>query len=239
MISCFLSEFVLKNWVYPYIHLQTVVIYDMAKTCCVCLCVRNVDWFTEILDFCDFISPTAEEEVARDAAVQRVFEVIKYIWPHCDVIFWPFYCIDFLFLPSFILLQSQNFRSFVGRSLRFFQDWSLFANKWCWCRYTARCLFFFLVLCFMQESFSVAFILSWSPGILISCERKCSKDSFFPVWFLIYAALFSLLKFQWWKMFYSSAQIYCFSCRIKWFFSITDTAVGVLVLRMLTVPYVM
>ncbi|CAA7402530.1 unnamed protein product [Spirodela intermedia] len=39
----------------------------------------------EILDFCDFISPTCEEEVDREAAVQRVFEVIKYIWPHCDV----------------------------------------------------------------------------------------------------------------------------------------------------------
>uniref|UniRef100_A0A1D1YHE9 polynucleotide adenylyltransferase n=1 Tax=Anthurium amnicola TaxID=1678845 RepID=A0A1D1YHE9_9ARAE len=39
----------------------------------------------EILDFCDFISPTSEEQLIRDTAVRRVFEVIKYIWPHCNV----------------------------------------------------------------------------------------------------------------------------------------------------------
>ncbi|KAK1275514.1 hypothetical protein QJS04_geneDACA022473 [Acorus gramineus] len=37
----------------------------------------------EILDFCNFVSPTPEEQASRTAAVQRVFEVIKYIWPHC------------------------------------------------------------------------------------------------------------------------------------------------------------
>ncbi|XP_077251341.1 nucleotidyltransferase family protein [Tasmannia lanceolata] len=39
----------------------------------------------EILDFCDFISPTQDEKASRAAAVQRVFEVIKYIWPNCRV----------------------------------------------------------------------------------------------------------------------------------------------------------
>lgn len=39
----------------------------------------------EILDFCDFISPTQEEQVARVAALQRVIEVVLYIWPHCNV----------------------------------------------------------------------------------------------------------------------------------------------------------
>ncbi|KAJ8616388.1 hypothetical protein MRB53_035760 [Persea americana] len=39
----------------------------------------------EILDFCEFISPTQEEQAARAAAVQRVFGVVKYIWPHCNV----------------------------------------------------------------------------------------------------------------------------------------------------------
>ncbi|XP_078431513.1 nucleotidyltransferase family protein [Wolffia australiana] len=39
----------------------------------------------EILDFCDFLSPTPEEEGIRNEAVKRVFEVIKYIWPHCTV----------------------------------------------------------------------------------------------------------------------------------------------------------
>ncbi|XVF78420.1 hypothetical protein PTKIN_Ptkin14bG0131100 [Pterospermum kingtungense] len=37
----------------------------------------------EIVDFCDFLSPTLEEQAARDAAVDSVFDVIKYIWPSC------------------------------------------------------------------------------------------------------------------------------------------------------------
>ncbi|XVF04205.1 hypothetical protein REPUB_Repub05bG0062200 [Reevesia pubescens] len=37
----------------------------------------------EIVDFCDFLSPTPEEQAARDAAVGSVFDVIKYIWPAC------------------------------------------------------------------------------------------------------------------------------------------------------------
>lgn len=39
----------------------------------------------EMLHFSDFISPTSEEQASRDAVVQRVSEVIKYIWPHCSV----------------------------------------------------------------------------------------------------------------------------------------------------------
>ncbi|KAB2070437.1 hypothetical protein ERO13_A08G145700v2 [Gossypium hirsutum] len=39
----------------------------------------------EIVDFCDFLSPTPEEQAARDAAVHSVFDVIKYIWPACKV----------------------------------------------------------------------------------------------------------------------------------------------------------
>ncbi|KAG1346779.1 terminal nucleotidyltransferase 4A [Cocos nucifera] len=39
----------------------------------------------EILDFCDFVSPTPEEQASRSAAVQRVFEVVKHIWLHCRV----------------------------------------------------------------------------------------------------------------------------------------------------------
>ncbi|KAE8681080.1 Nucleotidyltransferase family protein isoform 3 [Hibiscus syriacus] len=35
------------------------------------------------VDFCDFLSPTPEEQAARDAAVHSVFDVIKYIWPAC------------------------------------------------------------------------------------------------------------------------------------------------------------
>ncbi|KAL5736311.1 hypothetical protein ACOSQ2_031099 [Xanthoceras sorbifolium] len=37
----------------------------------------------EIVDFCDFLSPTPEEEALRNAAVESVFDVIKYIWPNC------------------------------------------------------------------------------------------------------------------------------------------------------------
>ncbi|XP_019706880.1 uncharacterized protein [Elaeis guineensis] len=39
----------------------------------------------EILDFCDFVSPTPEERASRAAAVQCVFEIIKHIWPHSKV----------------------------------------------------------------------------------------------------------------------------------------------------------
>ncbi|OVA14928.1 PAP/25A-associated [Macleaya cordata] len=39
----------------------------------------------EILDFCDFLSPTPEEQASRNTAVDSVFDVIKYIWPHCNV----------------------------------------------------------------------------------------------------------------------------------------------------------
>ncbi|GMH24954.1 hypothetical protein Nepgr_026797 [Nepenthes gracilis] len=39
----------------------------------------------EILDFCDFLSPTPEEQAVRKAAIECVFDVIKYIWPNCWV----------------------------------------------------------------------------------------------------------------------------------------------------------
>ncbi|PIN04825.1 Polynucleotide adenylyltransferase [Handroanthus impetiginosus] len=38
----------------------------------------------EILDFCDFLSPTPEEQASRNAAIESVFEVIKYIWPNAE-----------------------------------------------------------------------------------------------------------------------------------------------------------
>lgn len=41
--------------------------------------------FSEILDFCEFLSPTPEEEASRSAAVKSVFDVVKYIWPSCEV----------------------------------------------------------------------------------------------------------------------------------------------------------
>ncbi|KAH7512543.1 hypothetical protein FEM48_Zijuj12G0101600 [Ziziphus jujuba var. spinosa] len=39
----------------------------------------------EIVDFCEFLSPTREEQDARNAAIEGVFNVIKYIWPYCKV----------------------------------------------------------------------------------------------------------------------------------------------------------
>lgn len=39
----------------------------------------------EIVDFCEFLSPTVEEKAARDMAIESVFGVIKHIWPHCRV----------------------------------------------------------------------------------------------------------------------------------------------------------
>ncbi|CAM0882063.1 unnamed protein product [Alopecurus aequalis] len=39
----------------------------------------------EIIDFCDFISPSVEEQSSRTAAVQAVSDVVKHIWSHCKV----------------------------------------------------------------------------------------------------------------------------------------------------------
>ncbi|TKW15988.1 hypothetical protein SEVIR_5G269400v4 [Setaria viridis] len=39
----------------------------------------------EIIDFCDFISPSTEEQSSRTAAVQAVSDVVKHIWPQCKV----------------------------------------------------------------------------------------------------------------------------------------------------------
>ncbi|KAK4439189.1 Terminal nucleotidyltransferase 4B [Sesamum alatum] len=39
----------------------------------------------EILDFCDFLSPTREEQQSRNAAIESVFDVVKYIWPNAEV----------------------------------------------------------------------------------------------------------------------------------------------------------
>ncbi|KAM3343346.1 terminal nucleotidyltransferase 4B [Capsicum galapagoense] len=37
----------------------------------------------EIVDFCEFLSPTLEEQASRNEAIECVFNVIKYIWPNC------------------------------------------------------------------------------------------------------------------------------------------------------------
>lgn len=42
-------------------------------------------YLTEIVDFCNFLSPTVEEQAARDTALESVFDVIKHIWPHSKV----------------------------------------------------------------------------------------------------------------------------------------------------------
>ncbi|KAL3677750.1 hypothetical protein R1sor_020706 [Riccia sorocarpa] len=39
----------------------------------------------EIVDFCDFVTPTENEQRIRDEAVQRVTEVVLSIWPSCQV----------------------------------------------------------------------------------------------------------------------------------------------------------
>ncbi|CAO2836092.1 unnamed protein product [Amaranthus hypochondriacus] len=53
----------------------------------------------EILDFCDFLSPTPKEEASRNAAIERVSKVIKYIWPSCRVEVFGSYRTG-LYLPS-------------------------------------------------------------------------------------------------------------------------------------------
>ncbi|CAI8589073.1 unnamed protein product [Vicia faba] len=39
----------------------------------------------EIVDFCEFSSPTLEEKMKRDSTIESEFEVINHIWPHCQV----------------------------------------------------------------------------------------------------------------------------------------------------------
>ncbi|KAG0621663.1 hypothetical protein M758_3G038500 [Ceratodon purpureus] len=39
----------------------------------------------EIVDFCEFVAPTEEEQYMRDTAVERVSAVVKSIWPSCQV----------------------------------------------------------------------------------------------------------------------------------------------------------
>ncbi|BBN04554.1 non-canonical poly(A) RNA polymerase PAPD5/7 [Marchantia polymorpha subsp. ruderalis] len=39
----------------------------------------------EIVDFCNFVTPTEKEQKIRDDAVQRVREVVMSIWPSCQV----------------------------------------------------------------------------------------------------------------------------------------------------------
>ncbi|KNA23410.1 hypothetical protein SOVF_025100 [Spinacia oleracea] len=53
----------------------------------------------EILDFCDFLSPTPEEAASRNSAIERVSDVIRYIWPYCRVEVFGSYRTG-LYLPS-------------------------------------------------------------------------------------------------------------------------------------------
>ncbi|KAJ7948648.1 non-canonical poly(A) RNA polymerase PAPD5 [Quillaja saponaria] len=39
----------------------------------------------EIVDFCEFLSPTPEEQAARNTAVESVFRSYKTYMPHCKV----------------------------------------------------------------------------------------------------------------------------------------------------------
>ncbi|KAL7218244.1 hypothetical protein ACSBR2_011506 [Camellia fascicularis] len=77
----------------------------------------------ETLDFCDFLSPTAEEQASRNAAVECVFDVIRYIWPKCKVeVFGSFkkgfYCptsvIDVVILGSDFITVQIGFQAFTG-----------------------------------------------------------------------------------------------------------------------------
>ncbi|GFP90215.1 non-canonical poly(A) RNA polymerase papd5 [Phtheirospermum japonicum] len=67
----------------------------------------------EILDFCDFLSPTPEEQESRNAAIASVSDVIKYIWPDAEVeVFGSFK--TGLYIPSSdidVVIMGSNVRS--------------------------------------------------------------------------------------------------------------------------------
>lgn len=46
-----------------------------------------LSYLVEILSFCDFVAPTPEEREMRSSSVSQVSEVIKGIWPECEVHF--------------------------------------------------------------------------------------------------------------------------------------------------------
>ncbi|KAI3774984.1 hypothetical protein L1987_49551 [Smallanthus sonchifolius] len=79
----------------------------------------------EILDFCDFLSPTAEEQLSRNTAVESVSDVIKYIWPNCKVevfgsfktgLFLPTSDVDMVILGSHIETPQKGLRA-LSRAL--------------------------------------------------------------------------------------------------------------------------
>ncbi|EYU44940.1 hypothetical protein ABFS82_13G074500 [Erythranthe guttata] len=67
----------------------------------------------EILDFCEFLSPTPAEQESRNAAIEAVFGVIKYIWPSAETeVFGSFR--TGLYLPSSdidVVILDSNVRS--------------------------------------------------------------------------------------------------------------------------------
>ncbi|GER53870.1 poly(A) RNA polymerase protein 2 [Striga asiatica] len=67
----------------------------------------------EILDFCEFLSPTPEEQESRNAAIESVSDVVKYIWPSAEVeVFGSFK--TGLYLPSSdidVVILGSNVRS--------------------------------------------------------------------------------------------------------------------------------
>ncbi|KAL3503219.1 hypothetical protein ACH5RR_037668 [Cinchona calisaya] len=72
---------------------------------------------TEILDFCDFLSPTPEEQASRNEAIDAVFDVIRYIWPNCKAeVFGSFK--TGLYLPTsdidVVILESEITRPQIG-----------------------------------------------------------------------------------------------------------------------------
>lgn len=42
-------------------------------------------FYAEIVDFCEFVSPTEEEHAERCAAVERISSAVKCVWPNCQV----------------------------------------------------------------------------------------------------------------------------------------------------------
>lgn len=83
----------MKCWAGIYLVQNVTITYYYRSFCN----NSSIVWYTEIVDFCEFLSPTPEEKAARDTAIESVFQVIKHIWPHCQV------------LLSFALLPCNNF----------------------------------------------------------------------------------------------------------------------------------
>ncbi|CAN0901386.1 Terminal nucleotidyltransferase 4B [Linum grandiflorum] len=110
----------------PMLQLHKVFVNQGPNVCMHYSSASALNFFpVEIVDFSDFLSPTLEEQASRSAAVQSVCDVIKYIWPSCNVevfgsfrtgLYLPTSDIDVVILSSHVITPQTGLRA-ISRAL--------------------------------------------------------------------------------------------------------------------------